>query len=165
MISDSSCQSRARIIKPGTVRDELVLNIDFAPSMLDVAGVPIPSYMQGKSFKPLLEGRKTPWREDFLYHYHAEIDPSKMTAEERAAFDKKWRGQGLDPSPLLVPENLAVRAKEWKYITYPGANETDELYNLVNDPYEMKNLISDPKCSDVVKKMKRRLAHLIEETK
>jgi N-acetylglucosamine-6-sulfatase len=154
-----------KIIKPGMVRDELVLNVDFAPSMLDIAGLTIPSYMQGRSFKPLLEGRKVSWREDFLYHYHVEIDISKMTAEERTAFDKRWRGQGLDPSPLLVPENLAVRTREWKYITYPNANETDELYNLVNDPHEMKNLISDLKYADVIKRMKARMARLIEETK
>jgi N-acetylglucosamine-6-sulfatase len=154
-----------KMIKPGTVRDEMVLNVDLAPSMLDVADVPIPSYMQGRSFKPLLEGKKTPWREDFLYHYHIEIDLSKMTPQERADFDRKWRSQGLDPSPLLVPENLAVRTKEWKYITYPGIKETDELYNLTSDPYEMKNRISDPKCADVVRRMKTRLTQLVEETK
>ena len=154
-----------KLIKPGKVQEELVLNIDVAPTMLELAGVPIPSYVQGKSLKPLMEGRKTSWREDFLYHYHLEMDLSKMSEKERQNFDKQWRGAGLDPAPLLVPENLAVRNKEWKYITYPGAGETDELYNLAKDPHEMKNLISDPGCADVVKKMKARLANLIEETK
>jgi N-acetylglucosamine-6-sulfatase len=154
-----------KMIKPGSARDEMVLNIDFAPSMLDVAGLPIPSYMQGKSFKSLLEGKQVPWRQDFLYHYHVEIDLKKMTPKERADFDKKWRGQGLDPSPLLVPENLAVRTKEWKYISYPGANETDELYNLKEDPYEMKNLISDPRHGEILGKLKKRMAQLVEETK
>lgn len=151
------------MIKPGSVREEMVLNIDVAPTMLDIAGLPIPSYMQGKSFKSLLEGKPTSWREDFLYHYHVEIDVYKMTPEERAAFDKKWRGMGLVPAPLIVPENMAVRTKEWKYITYPRIGETDELYNLISDPYEMKNLISDPKFADVVKKMKARLTQLVEE--
>jgi arylsulfatase A-like enzyme len=44
-------------VKPGTVRNEMILNIDMAPTLLDVAGVPIPSYMQGQSFKPLLQGK------------------------------------------------------------------------------------------------------------
>jgi arylsulfatase A-like enzyme len=108
---------------------------------------------------------KTKWREDFLYHYHLEIDLSKMTPEQRAAFDKQWRGGGLDPAPLLVPENMAVRTKDWKYITYPGTDETDELYDLRNDPWEMKNLISDPKRAGLVSRMKARLAQLLVETK
>jgi hypothetical protein len=63
------------------------------------------------------------------------------------------------------PENMAVRNNEWKYITYPGTSEMDELYNPVKDPYEMKNLISDPKHADVVKRMKTRMTQLVEETK
>jgi N-acetylglucosamine-6-sulfatase len=153
-----------KLIKPGAVRDEIVLNIDVAPTMLELAGIPIPPYVQGKSLKPLMEGKKTPWREDFLYHYHVEIDTSKMSAAEKNDFFKKWKAQGMDPNPLIVPDNCAVRNKEWKFITYPGINETDELYNIVKDPYEMKNLISDPQCADIVKKMKARLAQLIKET-
>jgi N-acetylglucosamine-6-sulfatase len=154
-----------KLIKPGTVRDEIVLNIDVAPTMLELAGMPIPSYVQGKSLKPLMEGKKTRWREDFLYHYHLEMDLSKKTPQEKDAFLKQWKDLGLDPKPILVPENMAVRTKEWKYIAYPGAHETDELYNLAKDPHEMKNLISDPTCAGIVKKMKARMAQLIEETK
>jgi arylsulfatase A-like enzyme len=154
-----------RAVKPSAAREEVVLNIDMAPTLLDFAGVPIPAYVQGKSLRPLLEGKRAKWREDFLYHYHLEIDLSKMTPEQRTAFDKQWRGQGLDPAPLLVPENMAVRNNEWKYITYPGTSEIDELYNLVRDPYEMKNLISDPKHADVVKRMKTRMTQLVEKTK
>ncbi len=154
-----------KLIRPGTVREELVLNIDVAPTMLELAGVSIPSYVQGKSLKPLMQGTKTSWREDFLYHYHLEIDLSKMTDKERQDFDKQWSRLGMDPAPLLVPENMAVRSKEWKYITYPGTSETDELYNVLKDPHEMKNLISDPKYADVAGKMKARLAELVDETK
>lgn len=133
--------------------------------MLDIAGLPIPSFMQGKSFKPLLEGKKTQWREDFLYHYPLEVDLSKMPPAEKDAFYKQWKKLDMDPNPLLVPENMAVRTKQWKYITYPGIDEIDELYDLIKDPYEMTNLASDPKHADVVKKMKARLARLVEETK
>ena len=66
--------------------------------------------------------------------------------------------KNLDPGPLLIPENMAVRTREWKYITYPGIHDIDELYNLKNDPYEMKNLALDPKYADVLKKMKARMA-------
>jgi arylsulfatase A-like enzyme len=87
-----------------------------------------------------------------------------MNAQKKEAFNKQWTKGGMDPGPLLVPENQAVRTKEWKYITYPRTGET-ELYNLINDPYEMKNLVTDPKYADIVRKMKARLAQLVEETK
>jgi N-acetylglucosamine-6-sulfatase len=150
-------------VKPGTVRDEMILNIDMAPTLLDLAGVPIPSYMQGQSFKPLLQGKNIKWREDFLYHYYLEFDLSIMSPEQKAGFEKMFKN--LDPGPLLTPENMAVRTKEWKYITYPGIQDIDELYDLRNDPYEMKNLALDPRSADVLKKMKTRMVQLIEETR
>ncbi len=151
------------MVKPGSVRDEMILNIDLAPTLLDLAGLPIPSYMQGKSFKPLLEGKTVKWREDFFYRYHLEVDLAKMSPERKEAFQNMWKR--MDPGPLLTPASMAVRTKQWKYITYPEIDEIDELYDLSNDRYEMKNLASDPKYADVVKRMKTRLARLIEETK
>jgi arylsulfatase A-like enzyme len=71
----------------------------------------------------------------------------------------------MNSGPLLTPENMAVSTKEWKYITYPGINDIDELYNLKNDPYEMKNLALDSNYADVLKKLKARMAQLVEETK
>jgi N-acetylglucosamine-6-sulfatase len=152
-----------KTVKPGAVRDEMVLNIDLAPTLLDLAGLPIPSYMQGRSFKPLLEGRQVRWREDFLYHYHLEVDLAKMPPDRKEAFMKRWKG--MDPGPLFTPENMAVRTREWKYITYPGINEIDELYDLGKDPFEMKNLASEAGYRDVAGKMKKRLDQLVEETK
>jgi N-acetylglucosamine-6-sulfatase len=150
-------------IKPGSVREEMVLNIDFAPTMLDLAGVQIPPSVQGRSLRPLLEGKKPEWREDFLYHYYLEIDLSKMSPQEKDAFDKQWKKLSMDPGPLLVPETMAVRTRAWKYIAYPGTTETDELYDLKTDPYEMKNLISDPKQAERITNMKARLAQLVKE--
>jgi N-acetylglucosamine-6-sulfatase len=151
------------MVKPGTVRDEMILNVDMAPTLLDLAGVPVPSYMQGKSFKPILQGKSVKWREDFLYHYYLEFDLAKMPPEQKERFQKM--SKNFDPGPLLTPENMAVRTNEWKYITYPGINDIDELYNLKNDPYEMKNLASDLKYADVLKNMKTRMIQLVEETR
>ena len=153
-----------KMIKPGSVCDEMILNIDVTPTMLELADRRFPKGIQGKSFKPLLEGKDKKWREDFLYHYHLDVDISKMTPQEKDDFYKKWKDLGVDPQTLLVPENLAVRSKEWKYITYPGINETDELYNLVKDPYEMENLISDPAYAYIVAEMKDRLEKLVKDT-
>jgi N-acetylglucosamine-6-sulfatase len=151
------------MVKPGTVRDEMVLNIDLAPTLLDLAGEPIPPYIQGRSFKPLLQGKSIKWRDDFLYHYYLEIDLAKMRPEQKERFNKMWKN--MDPGPLLTPENMAVRTREWKYITYPGINDMDELYNLKNDPYEMKNLALDSNYADVLNTLKARMARLVEETK
>ena len=71
----------------------------------------------------------------------------------------------MDPGPLLTPANMAVRTEQWKYITYPEIDDLDELYDLSSDRYEMKNLALDPKYSNVLNRMKTRLAQLIEETK
>jgi arylsulfatase A-like enzyme len=151
------------MVKPGSVRDEIILNIDLAPTLLDLAGVPIPSYMQGRSFKALLGGKTTNWREDFFYRYHLEVDLAKMSPEKKEAFMNMWKR--MDPGPLLTPASMAVRTKQWKYITFPEINDIDELYDLENDRFEMRNLISDPKYGDVLQQMKTRLAQLIEQTK
>jgi len=117
--------------------------------------------MQGKSLSPIFEVKTPKWRDDFLYHCTAEFDLTRMTAEETAAFDKRWQPEGA--SLQSTPENQAGRNKEWKDIAYPGIHDVDELYHLVRDPSEMKNLASDPKYADAVKAVKSRLAHLLKD--
>ncbi|HEX5472358.1 MAG TPA: sulfatase/phosphatase domain-containing protein, partial [Lacipirellulaceae bacterium] len=105
--------------KRGTTSDAMVLNIDYAPTILDFAGAePLPD-MQGRSLRPLLSG-KTPddWRKAFFYEYFKE-------------------------SPYTSPTVLAVRTDTHKLITYPGHSEWTEVFDLIHDPYEMKNLVSD----------------------
>jgi len=131
-----------KLAKPGTVVDEMVLNIDLAPTLLDLAGVAIPSIIQGRSLKPLLEGRKPRWREEFLYEYFVDAEYPKNT-----------------------PKIHAVRTRDWKYISYPELNDVEELYDLRNDPYEMRNLAQDPRYARKLREMKSRLARLLEETK
>ncbi len=129
------------MVKAGCVVDKMCLNIDLAPTLLDLAGVAVPSTMQGRSYKPLLEGKKPEWREDFLYEYFV---------------DREF--------PENTPKIQAVRTERWKYITYPDIDDITELYDLKNDPLEMKNLASDPKHAKVVAEMKVRLARLLKET-
>lgn len=128
-------------VQAGRVIDQMCLNIDLAPTLLDLAGVSIPTNMQGRSFKPLLEGKKPKWREDFLYEYFV---------------DREF--------PENTPKIQAVRTERWKYITYPDIDDITELYDLKNDPLEMKNLAADPKHAKVVAEMKVRLARLLKET-
>jgi N-acetylglucosamine-6-sulfatase len=120
--------------------DPMVLNIDMAPTILDLAGVKPPSSMQGMSFKPLLAGQKPAWRKSFLYEYYQE----------------KWIPR--------IPTILGVRTDTWKYVTHPEIEDLDELYDLTKDPIEMHNLATDPGAKDQLTRMKTELQRLIRET-
>jgi len=133
--------SGRQIAKPGRVIPEMALNIDVAPTILDLAGIPIPSSMQGRSLKPLLADQKTPWRPSFFYKYYKEA----------------WL-----PG---IPTIEAVRTTDWKYIRTPELDDIDELYDLKNDPHEMKNLASDPAYKEQLDKMKAELERQIQATK
>lgn len=107
-----------RMFPKGQVIDEMVVNIDLAPTLLDLAGVPIPREMQGMSWKELAAGRKpAKWRESFLAEYFLE----------------------LGETPTLV----GVRTANTKIVKYPGHPEWTEVFDLAVDPYEIKNLAGD----------------------
>jgi arylsulfatase A-like enzyme len=109
-----------RLVAKGRTDDRMVLNVDPAATFLDLAGVPVPSAMQGRSWKPLLEGRAdTAWRDSFFYCYFFE------------------RGFG-------IPTVTAVRTETAKLIKYPGHDEWTEVFDLQSDPYELRNLAQDP---------------------
>lgn len=128
-----------KLIKPGTSIEHMVLNIDLCPTILDIAGLEIPPGVHGRSLKPLLGGKTEKWREDFLYEYFYEV-------------------------PFATPTIRAVRTDRWKYVEYPDSNYPAELWDLQNDPHEMKNLIGDPSKAEVVSDMKNRLDRLTKET-
>jgi N-acetylglucosamine-6-sulfatase len=129
-----------KLVKPGTVSDDIVLNIDVAPTFLELAGVKVPDFVQGRSWCGLFKGGKKEWRKDFLYEYY------------------------VDPGFPRTPKMYAVRNDHWKYIEYPEVNDIPELYDLKNDPTEMHNLVKDPKYTDVLTGMRKRLAELKTET-
>jgi len=131
-----------KVIKAGTVRDEFALNIDLAPTLLELAGVAVPATMQGRSLVPLLQDGKPPWRHSFLIEYYT---------------DKVF------PRVLLMGYR-AVRTEHWKYIHYLELAEMDELYDLKTDPYEMKNLIHQPGAAKALAEMKQEMEQLLEET-
>lgn len=102
------------------VIDRMVLNTDFAPTVLDYAGVKAPGDLHGRSWRGLLEGGKTDdWRRAFFYCYHYE------------------RNMG-------TPTVTAVRTETAKLIRYPGHDEWTEYFDLKADPFETKNLAKDP---------------------
>jgi arylsulfatase A-like enzyme len=117
-----------RAVKAGRTDDRMVLNIDPAATFLDLAGLPVPAAIHGRSWKPLLEEKHTDWRDSFFYCYFYE------------------KGFG---SPLTT----AVRTAEAKLIKYPGHDEWTEVFDLKADPYEIKNLAADPAYADLRKKL------------
>jgi arylsulfatase A-like enzyme len=118
-----------RLFPKGKALDEMVLNIDLAPTFLDLAGLPIPSQMQGRSWRPLLTGKSADWRKSFLAEYFLENQ--------------------YPNTPTLV----AVRTADAKLVKYPGHEEWTELFDLAHDPYETKNLAADPAHKDLLARM------------
>ncbi|MBN2592241.1 MAG: sulfatase [Sedimentisphaerales bacterium] len=128
------------MIKPGTVIEELVQNIDIAPTILDVAGLEIPNRMDGKSFLPILQGKKIPWRDAAFYEYYWERNFPQ------------------------TPTTHGVRTDRYKYIHYHGIWDIDELYDLKEDSREMNNLIDSPEHQKLIKQLNDRMFDWLEKT-
>ncbi len=129
-----------KLIKPKTLIDDMVLNIDVCPTFLDIAGVPAPKGVQGRSIKPLLAGKADGWREDWLYEY-------------------------FQDGKFGTPPMRGVRTKRWMYVQYPTLPGKEELYDLKTDPHELRNLAKDPSAAKTLEDMEARLKRLISETK
>jgi arylsulfatase A-like enzyme len=129
-----------RLIKAGTVRDEFALNIDVAPTLLELAGVSVPGMVQGRSLVPLLKGAGGEWRRSFLIEYYSD----KVFPRVRQMGYK------------------AVRTERWKYIHYVELDGMDELYDLKADPYEMRNIINQPDAARTLQEMNRELERLLK---
>ena len=131
-----------QMIKARTVRDEFVLNIDLAPTLLSMAGATVPGNMQGRSLVPLLKGDKVKWRDSFLIEYYS---------------DRVF--------PRIAQMGYkAVRNGRWKYIHYLELERMDELYDLKTDPYEMKNLINQPGTEKALGQIRLEMERLQKET-
>jgi arylsulfatase A-like enzyme len=138
------------MIRPGTECGEMVLNVDFAPTFLELAGIDVPSAMQGTSFVPLLKGETPPgWQQEMYYRY--------------------WMHRDKDHN---VWAHYGVRTHRHKLICYyndpldqPGARGPAtppewELFDLEFDPFEMHNVIDDPAYAETVRDLRRLLGEL-----
>ncbi|HEU4387731.1 MAG TPA: sulfatase, partial [Blastocatellia bacterium] len=80
------------VVKAGVVRDELALNIDIAPTLLSLAGVPVPPDVEGSSLVPLLKGRRTRWRDSFLIEYYSDrVFPRMLQIGYKAVRSNRWK--------------------------------------------------------------------------
>jgi N-acetylglucosamine-6-sulfatase len=127
------------LFQGGTVVEEVVANIDIGPTVLSAAGLQTPAHMDGQSFIDLARGQASSWRDYFLYVYY-------------------WE-KNFPQSPTV----FALRGDRFKYITYYGLWDTDELYDLKADPEESVNLINDPRYKDTVREMEDKLYTMLGE--
>ncbi|MBI1901854.1 MAG: sulfatase [Planctomycetia bacterium] len=128
-------------IKPGSVNDDLALNLDFAETFLDFAGAKVPVDMQGRSLRPLLEGSTPPdWRTSAYYQFYEH------------------------PGVHNVHRHFGVATKKFKLMNFYSLKEW-ELYDLEKDPREMKNVYGDPAYAAVQAELHNELERLRAELK
>jgi len=124
------------VIKPGTHSDAMALNVDFAPTFLEAAGLPVPPEMQGRSLVPVLRGQvPRDWRTSMYYRYYH------------------------DPGDHNTRAHYGVRTRTHKLVYYWKKDQW-ELFDLVHDPSEMNNLYGQPGQDELTKTLKAELARL-----
>ena len=128
------------LIKEKSVLEQVIINVDIAPTFLDLAGISKPQNMQGNSFAPFLKGQNIVWRENAYYEYY-------------------WEG-AFPQTPTI----FAIRTNRYKYIYNHGTWDINELYDLQNDPYEMNNLIRDTTMRRTGLILKNELFKWLKET-
>jgi arylsulfatase len=115
IVRDPRLSARRR----GATLDQFALNIDIAPTIVSAAGVPLPPVMQGQDLSPLyLHSRPPAWRDEFLYEHPT------VTSRDR------------------IPSSQAVVRRDWKYVEWPEF-DYQQLFNLKDDPGELRNLAAD----------------------
>jgi arylsulfatase A-like enzyme len=130
-------------VKPGAVSNAIVSNVDFAETILDAAGVPVPADMQGHSLLPVFDNAGAApanWRTAFYYHYYE------------------------FPADHYVQPHIGVRTDRYKLISFYGKSEW-ELFDLQKDPHELVSVYDDPGYAQVVTQMKSELTRLRTELK
>lgn len=121
--------------EPGRQAEQMILNIDLAPSLLEMAGLPVPEGMEGESFVPFLKSRSAPGRKAWLYEYYRDF-------------------------PFRVPATRAVRTEKHVYMEFEGRRGS-ELYDLKKDPRQLQNRIG----TEEGKRVAAELRQMLEDSK
>ncbi len=124
-----------RLVEPGRRHSSMVLNLDLAPTLLELAGVAPPQAMQGKSLVPIIDGDDSPVRDAWIYKYFEDF-------------------------PYPVPDQTALRTERYKLVDYKRGRK-DELFDLSDDPLEKNNLIDEPERAAQVQALRARLASMV----
>lgn len=122
-----------KVIEPKSINQDLVQNVDFAPTLLDVSEAKIPNEMQGKSMLPLFSNDNSNWRDALYYHYYEY------------------------PGIHMVKRHYGIRTERYKLIHFYYDIDEWELYDLKEDPYELNNLYNNPHYLEVQTNLHKRL--------
>ena len=128
------------ICKSGTVVEQMVQSIDIAPTVFEMAGLQKPEHMSGASFIPLIEGKQVSWRDRIFYEYYWEYEFPQ------------------------TPTMHGVRTDQYKLIRYHGIWDTNEFFDLKNDPFEKHNLIAVPEHQEIIRQLTADLYDWLEST-
>ena len=128
------------LFSPGTVVEEVVANIDIAPTILAAAGLAVPEQMDGRSFLGLAAGGREEWRDALLYEYY-------------------WE-RNFPQTPTI----FAIRTDQYKFIRPHGLWDLDELYDIEADPGETRNLVFSEAHQAVLRELKGRMFDALERT-
>lgn len=123
------------LVKSGTRPAQLASNVDIAPTLLELAGVPIPATMDGRSLVRAVGAAPAPVRDDLLIEYYSDTEFPRL---ERMGYK-------------------AIRTERYKYIRYEELSGMDELYDLVADPHELTNLLPKEAPAGVLEELNARL--------
>jgi arylsulfatase A-like enzyme len=126
-------------IKPNSTAKVLTQNIDYAPTILDAAGIKIPDWMQGISLKPVLTGKQTLLSRKSLYYHYYEYSRDHT-----------------------VLPHLGIRTEKYKLIYFYSVNEW-QFYDLLKDPAELQNQVNNPAYQSIVKQLKIELNKLRDQ--
>ncbi|MDO9254765.1 MAG: sulfatase [Bacteroidales bacterium] len=128
------------LFKGGTEVEQMVQNVDIAPTILEAAGLGTPKQMVGKSFISLLQGKEILWRNRIFYEYFWEYDFPQ------------------------TPTTFGVRTDRYKFIRYYGIWDTNEFFDLKEDPFETKNLIGEKEYQPLIKQLNNDLDDWLESS-
>jgi len=139
-------------VKAGQTEERMIMNVDVAPTLLDFAGIDIPETMQGKSLKPLLQDKSMEWRDHIYYSY----------------YENTWAMRALEQVELSDPSfnfftahrigpHRGIRDERYKLIEYYSENHYWELFDLQDDPHELRNLFEDANQARRIETMTRKL--------
>ncbi len=125
------------VIKPGSVSNVMVQNLDFAQTLLDASGIDAPNDMQGESLLPLLKGNDKEWKRDAVYYHYYEY-----------------------PAVHMVKRHYGIVTEDYKLIHFYFDIDEWELYDRKNDPMELHNVYNDNEYAGIVKTLKEKLQDL-----
>jgi len=121
----------------GKTVDEMVLNVDYAPTFLAFAGIKTPRYMHGMDIGKLMANEKSNWRTDWYYEH-------------------SWTAKSIGSNVTSIVPSEAVRTNEWKYILFTN-QQVEQLFNIKNDPFETVDLIANPSNKKMLDKLRGRM--------